>query len=179
MAKRHILNGTHCANKSCNDRLPPPTHPPASFASIQPSPQYIVASRTPDRHLSNPMPRPRSPVGMLPPPIHPTHIRCIPCARRARLSPPHSARYRLRHTVAGKTPRHVHRLLPSRLRCTIQQTLFSAARRKNMQWAVARAMGVQFLTALTACQIIANNAFDGYLTEQADGTLSQRTAIAS
>lgn len=29
--------------------------------------------------------------------------------------------------------------------------------------------GVQFLTALTACQIIANNAFDGYLTEQADG----------
>lgn len=29
--------------------------------------------------------------------------------------------------------------------------------------------GVQFLTALTACQIIANNAFNGYLAEQADG----------
>lgn len=32
-----------------------------------------------------------------------------------------------------------------------------------------RQWGVQFLTALTACQIIANNAFEGYLTEQADG----------
>lgn len=28
---------------------------------------------------------------------------------------------------------------------------------------------VHYLTALTACQIIANNAFDGYLAEQADG----------
>lgn len=29
--------------------------------------------------------------------------------------------------------------------------------------------GVHYTTALTACQIIANNAFDGYLAEQADG----------
>ncbi|KAI3391567.1 hypothetical protein diail_7145 [Diaporthe ilicicola] len=29
--------------------------------------------------------------------------------------------------------------------------------------------GVHYLTALTACQIVANNAFDGYISDQADG----------
>ena len=45
-------------------------------------------------------------------------------------------------------------------------TLFSlprVERTSNGPW------GVHYLTALTACQVVANNAFDGYISDQADG----------